>query len=416
MSKANPERIRRVAFFSTSFPPYADSQTIRYTQYLCKLPNNIKVDLFVPGDALDAHCIHGLSNNFTYIYCGTPFFMKLLKLFSFNSRLTWIWKNIGYYFLFPDQFSGFQRKFISRFKKEISNGKQYELLVTSGGSVVAHLAGLRLKVKNDLKWIGEFGDPWHLIDKKFKPWFSPLSKIYEKRIISRVDQLIFTSEATAAAYRKTFCISQKCNVLYYGYCENDFASFIVRKKSHGKIKLSHIGASHVADRDLSKVIDFVSTKPNSDLFELHIIGNHSLSYEQQVAKSGALNIFFKDRVSFEESIEYMASADVLLLVGNKGDLQIPGKVFHCLAARKPIIYLNQQKLKNDPCWLEVLQSYPLVLSCFNDENDIKSKISYASIATLLDKRDLVINEIESQLFSYESQSISAKFLEIAFVK
>jgi hypothetical protein len=406
----------RIAFFSTSFHPYADSQTIRYTQYLSNLNKQIQIDLFVPGDLIDSYRIAKFSDNVNYIYCGTPFFINLINFVSFNNTLNWIFKNIGYYFFFPDQFSGFQKNFNKYFQAEIRKGKKYDLFVTSGGSVVSHLLGLRIKEITGIKWIGEFGDPWYLVDKNEKPWFSFLSKYYEKKIVKNVDHLIFTSEATLKAYRDIFNIGKKGSIIYYGFCENDFVRFKEIKKVSKKIILSHIGASHVADRDLSKIISFITSKQNEIFFELNVIGNHSLSYELQVKENKANNVFFKNRVSFEESIKFMFDSDILILVGNKGNLQIPGKVFHYLATKKPIIYLNQQNLDNDPCWTEVLKKYPLVIPVYNDENEIKANINFERLINLIEKRNNVINEIDSILESFESKTISSQFLELALKK
>ena len=120
---------------------------------------------------------------------------------------------------------------------------------------------------------------------------------------------------------------------------------------------------------------------------------------------------FVNRVSFEESLIAINNSDVLVIVGNVGELQIPGKVFHYLASGKIIIYINQQTLSTDPSY-KILKQFAGVLFCENSKEAILERINF-----LLDnyeelKEDSFLRTLNQSLLQYESLNLGSKLINI----
>ena len=261
-----------------------------------------------------------------------------------------------------------------------------------------------MKKRYNIKWITDFGDPWSLIDKVQRPWYYKLTLFNEKRIFQNSDTVLFTTNQTLTAYKKIYP-EVKMEVLEYGYVSKQFSN---KRILSDKVLIAHIGAAYVSDRNLIPCIETISKFKS--FFEFSIIGNHSAKFSE-FAESIKYEMNFVNRVSFEESLIAINNSDVLVIVGNVGELQIPGKVFHYLASGKIIIYINQQTLSTDPSY-KILKQFAGVLFCENSKEAILERINF-----LLDnyeelKEDSFLRTLNQSLLQYESLNLGSKLINI----
>lgn len=400
----------KILLITTSFTPYEDSQTLRIRQLLTTLSGDeFEWRFIVPHDLEKSGKIglapSGWPDN-TLVYRTEPHtYQKWLnKLFSKNKNLQWVYKNLMYYLSYPDLFFGWNDKVVKLFKQGFDVWKP-DCVISSSGSNTAHMAAFKLHKDYNLPWVADFGDPWSIMDKKFRFWFYLCSKRAEKLIFSHCDRVIFTTEQTLEEYQKKYQFAGR--YIYYGYSKDDF--FNVVKSKNAKIQISHIGAAFHKDRDLVPSINAVAEFGVDSQFQLNIIGNHSTKFEK-AAKSNKLSVNFKNRVSYEESIQSIVDADLLILVGNQGNLQIPGKVFHYIASLNPILYICQQPFETDPA-VTLLSDFDGILYCRNDKDEIKMALSQF----LLEKEKMQLESKGRENFAkfteIESRVISSAFLE-----
>ena len=314
-----------------------------------------------------------------------------------------IFKNIAYYLFFPDYFSGFSILVFKKYK-EIYSLEKPDYIISSSGSCESHIAAYKLKKRYNIKWITDFGDPWSLIDKVQRPWYYKLTLFNEKRIFQNSDTVLFTTNQTLTAYKKIYP-EVKMEVLEYGYVSKQFSN---KRILSDKVLIAHIGAAYVSDRNLIPCIETISKFKS--FFEFSIIGNHSAKFSE-FAESIKYEVNFVNRVSFEESLIAINNSDVLVIVGNVGELQIPGKVFHYLASGKIIIYINQQTLSTDPSY-KILKQFAGVLFCENSKEAILERINF-----LLDnyeelKEDSFLRTLNQSLLQYESLNLGSKLINI----
>jgi hypothetical protein len=394
----------KILFITTSFGNYSDSQTIRYFQYLkgIKDDDKINVDFIVPN-CLDVNLDLFSNLDFPFRVFKTEQILsqKVEKSCSGSSFLSKVFKNIAYYFFYPDYFSGFSSVVLKKFKDTYPFEKP-DVIISSSGSCEAHIAAYKLKKKYNLKWITDFGDPWSIIDKDQRPWFYKITLFYEKKIFSNSDTVLFTTDETLNEYRKIYP-NVKMEVLEYGYVSDQF---FYEKSASKKIKIAHIGAAYASDRNLIPCIEAISQY--RDNFDFSIIGNHSAKF-QEFAASINYDMNFVNRVSFEDSLVEINKTDVLVIIGNIGKLQIPGKVFHYLASGKVILYTNQQSLDTDPSY-KILKKFGGVLFCENTYEGIKERIEYI-LENYEELSEVSTNRSTDQnLLQYESSNLSSKLI------
>lgn len=392
---------------TSSFPPYSDSQTIRFTQWMQGLSaENIEWHLFVPGEMTDGagQFAKYLPKRCTIHRTGVPTVLKLLKRMSSNSLRSWILNNLSYYFSFPDRFSGFDESAFQLMACVSANIKA-DVIISSSGSPTAHLAALKFKKKFHCSWIADFGDPWSVIEKRFKPWFYLWAKKAESKIISSADRVLFTTQETERVYRSIYP-SLRSHVLPYGYIASDFEN--ISESTSEVINIAHIGAAFVGDRNLIPSIQAISSVSNS--YCLSVIGNHSDKFQLE-AKVCGLKAEFRSRVDFESSLEMMKGSDVLLLVGNKGGLQVPGKVFHYLASLKIILYIYQRNPETDPAY-RILNQFPSVKFAPNNSSEILVKLQEIKEQLAHLSAEAKTRKNMGELRRFESANLGKQMLEI----
>lgn len=394
---------KKILFVTTSYGSFFDSQTIRYFQYLTKINKDLlSIDFIVPN-CNDEH--FKMFENFQFHYrvfkTDKFLFQKINNKFKHNSIIGKIIRNFAYYFFFPDTFAGFEKAVYRKFK-EIYKNEKPDLLISSSGSCSSHLVCAKIKKEFNIKWISDFGDPWSITDYKHRRWFYFFSKYFEKKVFTTSNLVLFTTNETLNYYKSLYP-KTNMEVLFYGYVSEDFSS---NNNDNNKITIAHIGAAYVSDRNLIPSIDALSKY--SQIIDFSIIGNHSFKF-QEFANSIKFNVNFKDRISFEDSLIEINNTDVLILVGNKGELQIPGKVFHYIASNKIILYIYQQELENDPSY-KILSQFKGVYFCQNNTNSIGAEIKYIIDNYDLCKKNAKERKNKANSLGLESESLGKKIV------
>lgn len=370
-----------ILFISTSIPPFPDMQSIRNLYLIKGLSVNNNITIITPNykwnnDRLEDE----LSNIARIIKTKPPIFIRIEKFV--NSRCSHFIRRIynvaSHYFTFPDNFM-FWNYYVKKIVNCLLIQETFDGVITSSGSYTAHFVGKYISKKYSIPWIAEYGDPWSL-DSNGK--IKKIHFIFESNILKYCSGLIFTTKETINLYNQ---ISPKNTPLHLCPCGFDKviedSSTSIKSNS---ITILYTGVAYSGSRNLLNAILSV-IEINSNV-ELKIVGSFSQSYKDETVKIANGKISFIGRVDYETSLNYISKSDILLHIGNKGVMQVPGKTYIYLSSKKPIIYIQQEE-SHDPT-LEILKKFKGIIICKNSQESITS----------------AINEVLSNYAEFKSQS------------
>ena len=218
----------------------------------------------------------------------------------------------------------------------------YDLLFSSGFPFSSHLVALALKKIMNLPWVADVGDPW-----AYNPGAKPsrlrfvAERYLEKKVLKNVSSIILTTEETKRDYltNYSFLQSQKIHVLTSGYDPDDFKTPTSRKKKN-LFHLVYTGTIYGHRAKLEPFFEALGDLIHKDAelgkkLKFSLVG--SVWREEIIDVESKGFVEFTGFVSFQNSVNYMKKADILVIWGNTGGIQIPGKVFQYIGAKKAIL-------------------------------------------------------------------------------
>lgn len=137
-----------------------------------------------------------------------------------------------------------------------------------------------------------------------------------------------------------------------------------KQKNDDKITLLFSGSLYEDIRSPKYFLELVSRLDSR--FKVAFIGPNCTAIKKYDVKTDA-ELFLSSRVKYEEMLETMAEADVLINIGNSVPVHIPSKVFEYINTGKP--FVNIYKLDDCPS-LYYTNRYPLCLNLSEKDEDI----------------------------------------------
>lgn len=412
---------------SASLPPFNDSSTLRLIGRVRRFSEYDIVPTFIGAEMpqnLETSLLDRLPTSSTILRTSPTTYDQIMARLSelpAGKFLTWTYSNIMYRLVSPDVRTGWDKQ-VMGLCKQTSFELKPDIIVTSGGSHTAHMAGRQLSEHFSVPWVADLGDPWSLVDPKSWVYMvkARRNRLLELQTIPCASGLVFTTETTLTAYQEWLGdkLPQAIVLPSYGYNADDFLTPELEcQQSSNKISISHIGAAHQANRNLIPTIQALSaleqTGPLKHSYVLNIIGPHSQSFEEEAVRLKFDSVTFSDRVSYQDSIDWINRSNVLIIVGNASPLQIPGKVYPNLGSGRPILYIGQLPHEQDPT-ARLLAQFPGVLFAENSQGSIIKALQEINLhfAELVHQAAQRLNVAALQ--HYESSRISDNFAE--FVK
>jgi hypothetical protein len=139
-----------------------------------------------------------------------------------------------------------------------------------------------------------------------------------------------------------------------GYATNEFNLEKHTTKQDKTINIVYVGVAFKGSRDITPLLDKIY-KIKSPNIRMHFYGKVSDAFKAYVNSKEYNFVNFYGQIDYMSSIDIIAEADVLVIIGNDSKLQIPGKTYMYLASGKPILYIANQKLSYDPTWKLIKQ-------------------------------------------------------------
>jgi glycosyltransferase involved in cell wall biosynthesis len=253
-------------------------------------------------------------------------------------------------------------------------------VITTGPPHSMHLLGLKLKKKNNIKWIADFRDPWTFIDFFDQLRLSEYSKKrhhkLEKKVVMTADKCVIVTRNWAKKYYELY--GREFSVIYNGFDTEDFSENSTF--SYNKLTIRHFGSVN-NDRNpeffWKSLSDFLNiNKEARDKISIEFYGSINESVKEYVKEYELTDIFHHfESLDHKDAIKYQQAAGVLLLLINQSPNSngiVPGKFYEYLGAQRPILCIGG---KNQ----EVNQLIDLTNSGFvvdfNEESDLISALN-----------------------------------------
>lgn len=413
----------RALVISASVPPFNDSSSIQLMNRI-RLFKEYGIQTILIGpkfpELMENDLSKQLGENVEILRTDPTVYDKTiarLRKLPKAHFIIWIYSNIIDRIAIPDVRTGWDRQVIYLCKQMCSNLRP-DIIITHSGSYTAHIAGKYLSQQFHVPWIIDMGDPLSFASPRSLLGLikSYRNKIVELNTIPYASGIVFTTETTLTAYKSWLGekLPEAIVIPAYGYSSSDFYS-IENSFLSGKntIVISYIGTAYRKDRNLLPLIfalkDLCQSN-NIHHFTLNIIGSYSYFFERRVKRLKINFVNFKTRISFEESISWINKSHILVLVGNKSPLQIPAKVFLYLGSGRPILYLGQLPIEQDPTASLLLQFSGVILTR-NEKSAIISAIQEIDLNYEKLIRDSLERLKSPRIKEFESNEVSKKFVE-----
>jgi glycosyltransferase involved in cell wall biosynthesis len=318
-------------------------------------------------------------------------------------------------FLVPDPHIDAVASFIAEAARLVRKTKP-DLVITHGYPFSFHFIGYFLKRRfPGLKWLADYGDPWSgapTWELQRPQWRKRLDPWIERRMLKRADFVTVTTEPTRELYASLFpMLRDRISVVPMGYDADDFRVPKIEKEGadRDRIWLVHTGRLYTEARNplpfIRALDELCAARPEArERLAVIMVGEVEPCLCEAIAASQSSALFrFIPWVPQEESLAWMKASDYLVLFGNRGEMQIPGKIYQYLGAQRPILLLYETlsdptlKVVNEHNTLKVPNTVPQIIEALTGVMD-------GSIAYSMDKPELNLKyswpEIVSDLFRF----------------
>lgn len=274
---------------------------------------------------------------------ANPMYVRDKKQSSIDKFSIWFRGN----FFIPDARCFWIRPSIKYLSKYLNNNS-VDAILTDGPPHTNTRIGYLLSKKFNIPWLADFQDPWTQVDyykllktTKLADW---RHRRMERQVFEQSKKITIASPSWAKDLEEIG--ASNVSPIFWGYDESDFANSIEgRNDSFSIVHAGLLGFDRSPDVFLKVLKDLCTEIPEFALnLKLDFAGQVDYSIKTLIQQNGLNDNFVElGNVVRAKAIELTRKAAILLLPLNKADNvkgRIPGKLFECIRARKPILCLG----------------------------------------------------------------------------
>lgn len=265
-------------------------------------------------------------------------------------------------FFWPD-YSGPWYFFAKKKAQELILKYKYDCIISSSSPFTSHLVGCYIKERlKNVRWIGEYSDPFSFNPEKSESIFSFFNKYKEKKILERMNYIIVPSVNAKNGFLEKFPLlaDKKIKVVppIVSEVKSDPDKVNWKYFNDNRINIVYTGVFYKSIRNPEKLLIALKKIKQTDYqsyqkLRFHIFGGID----------GATKMIFENyRELLEDKVIILygllpkevcafacEKADFLLSIANISKYQVPSKIFDYLPYKKPIISLENDE-SNSPDW------------------------------------------------------------------
>lgn len=238
-----------------------------------------------------------------------------------------------------------------------------------------HMTGYKLSKMYKIPLYMDIADPWAYLGdyKKVEHTLRfKRERRMENKIVNHAIGISFSAPGCKDLYIEKYHLrEEKTTVVMAGFEERllEKAKKHIVSSTHDKITFTYGGALHAYVRDPKPF--FEAVKKYESEVEVTLRTDNIAQAKRWLEECGnATCVLLKPYLPFDVYFEEMLEQDLILFFGNKNDVQLPGKIFNCLATGKYILYIKANDIKNDTVE-KILSAYGKGIVCKNNVEDIE---------------------------------------------
>lgn len=234
-------------------------------------------------------------------------------------------------------------------------GDEPDLLFSTSPPASGHLVALVLRGLFSAPLVVDFRDPW--IDNPFRRYASPLFRridaTLEARVVAEAAQVVLNTPALERAFRRRYPAATRVRTIPNGFDPDAFAGLPEPSGggAPGFVEVAHFGQLYGlrSGRYLLQGLARLKERAPADFERLRVVLHGSIdgeaAFREQAAALGvAPALSIPGALTHRASLARQRTSDVLLLLGpeqREPEVQVPGKLYEYLAARRPILTLSR---------------------------------------------------------------------------
>lgn len=410
----------KILLITAAFPPVGGShmqRMLNLANYLIEDGHEVNVIAYKPSDDypnIDINSIKDVSKRIKIWYVQEGFLHRKIRnkvvisqSNDLNKSKTKKFKKVLFNYrkkmLIPDPLIDWLPEVIKYEKRfKIVEQIKPDLIISSSMPNTAHIIGYQLSKKYKVPLMMDYGDPWtYEVSIERGIVRRNIDYFIESRIIKHSQMITVATENTRMLYINKFKVPEsKISTFMMGYIPTQ--KLIANKETSYSPKISFIygGMLNPIHRNPIPFIEAINNFSSFDV-ECKFRTNVSKDLIEKFTNTKSL-VRVEPLIPFDQFIEELYAADVLVLFGNSTPIQIAGKVFNYMSTGKHILYIkNMPKDIHDPVE-KIMEEYGNSTIVQNNNKEI-----YKSILNLIDLKkngDLKIKHSEKiDKYTWESQ-------------
>ncbi len=284
------------------------------------------------------------------------------------------------FLLFPDKQKGWINS-VYRHTKGFPSDKRPDVVFATGNPWSALLAGVRVANLFDVPLVSDFRDPWTQNPSPPSPESATSAEKCERLILERSSRVITNTDALKVSFSTLYPKSaDKLVTITNGYHESlidnsvrDFEGI----RASSKVELNYFGSVYELRRPttLLKVLaDLTETEGvTSNDIVVRFTGNWGVKDTEcnfLANRLEEIGVVIRGRaLTHGVYLEQLRRSQHLLVLQQGFPLQIPGKIYEYIAARRPLIVIG-----GDGATADLVREQRLGLVCANEYELIKDTI------------------------------------------
>ena len=246
-----------------------------------------------------------------------------MNLFIPDARMGWYWPAVA---------AG----------KKIIDKENIDAIVTIGPPHTTHLVGKKLSRKFNVPFVPVFIDPW--IDIVYYKNFNrnrvtlKIDNHLEKSVLENAKAVIFVTETMRTDYLNKYeFLSNKSQVLYWGYNEEDFENVTFQKEKRDAKVLVHAGNIFTYQNPKNFWKEIKKNNLRGNTINIKFIGTVDPDIRRTISEEGLDNVTeYLGFLPYYEMLKEICDADFLLVCATE-PRHVPGKLFEYIRTGNPII-------------------------------------------------------------------------------